>query len=115
SNRDLRNFSEKNIKMIFMTLLMGNNAYFVNSERETREGYADLLLIPTKLNPGKENFLIELKYLKVGEKSRLEAEKTKAIEQVTRYREELAKDGLQCKAFAVLFIGKTEYTVQEIN
>lgn len=57
SNRDLRNFSEKNIKMIFMTLLTGNNAYFVNGEGETREGYADLLLIPTKLNPGERKLL----------------------------------------------------------
>lgn len=57
SNRDLRNFSEKNIKMIFMTLLTGNNAYFVNGERETRESYADLLLIPTKLNPGERKLL----------------------------------------------------------
>jgi hypothetical protein len=78
SNRDLQKFSEKNIKMIFMTLLIGNNAYFVKSEHENNEGYADLLLIPTQLNPGKENFLLELKYLKKSSKTTLETEKTKA-------------------------------------
>ncbi len=113
SNRDLQKFSEKNIKMIFMTLLMGNNAYFVKSEHENNSGYADLLLIPTKLNPGKDNFLLELKYLKKSSKENLEAEKAKAIEQVTRYKAELTSEGLDCKTFAIIFVGKSGYTVAE--
>lgn len=115
SNRDLIQFTEKNIKMIFMTLLMGNNAYFVRSEQENNEGYTDLLLIPTGLNPGKFNFLLELKYIKKSDSDELETEKLKAIEQVSRYRESLAKDGIDCKAFAVLFSGKSDYMVSEVK
>ncbi len=114
SNRDLQKFSEKNIKMIFMTLLMGNNAYFVKSERENSEGYADLLLIPTQLNPGKENFLLELKYLKRSSKANLETEKTEAVEQVKKYKTELAAEGIICRTFAIVFVGKSEYAVQEL-
>jgi len=114
SNRDLQKFSEKNIKMIFMTLLIGNNAYFVKSEHENNEGYADLLLIPTQLNPGKENFLLELKYLKKSSKTTLETEKTKAIEQVGKYKAELAAEGIDCRTFAIVFVGKSEYTVAEV-
>ncbi len=113
SNRDLQKFSEKNIKMIFMTLLMGNNAYFVKSEHENNAGYADLLLIPTKLNPGKDNFLLELKYLKKSSKENLETEKANAIEQVARYKAELAAEGLDCKTFAIVFVGKAGYTITE--
>lgn len=114
SNRDLQKFSEKNIKMIFMTLLMGNNAYFVKSEHENNEGYADLLLIPTKLNPGKANFLLELKYLKKSSKANLEVEKTKAIEQVKKYKTELESEGIICKTFAIVFVGKSDFAVEEI-
>ncbi len=114
SNRDLQKFSEKNIKMIFMTLLMGNNAYFVRSEQENNEGYADLLLIPTKLNPGKENFLLELKYLKKSSKENLEAEKNKAIEQVTKYKTQLESEGIICKTFAIVFVGKSDFVIAEV-
>ena len=114
SNRDLQKFSERHIKMIFMTLLMDNIAYIVKSEYENNEGYADLLLIPTKLNPGKDNFLLELKYLKKSSKENLEAEKIKADEQVSRYKAELAAEGVVCKAFAIVFVGKTDFAVAEV-
>ena len=113
SNRDLQKFSEKNIKMIFMTLLMGNNAYFVKSEHENAEGYADLLLVPTKLNPGTDNFLLELKYLKKSSKETLETEKNKAIEQVRKYKSELEAEGIVCKTYAIIFVGKTGYELVE--
>ncbi|MCK6605865.1 MAG: ATP-binding protein [Ignavibacteriaceae bacterium] len=114
SNRDLQKFSEKNIKMIFMTLLMGNNAYFVKSENENNEGYSDLLLIPTQLNPGKDNFLLELKYLKKSSKESLETEKNKAVEQAGKYKAELAAEGIVCKTYAIVFVGKSAYAVQEV-
>lgn len=114
SNRDLQKFSEKNIKMIFMTVLMGNNAYFVKSEQENNEGYADLLLIPTKLNPGKDNFLLELKYLKKSTKANLESQKAKALEQVSKYKTELEAEGIVCKTFAIVFVGKSEYAMAEV-
>jgi len=114
SNRDLQKFSEKHIKMIFMTLLMGNNAYFVKSENENNEGYADLLLIPTQLNPGKENFLLELKYLKKSNKEKLETEKLKALEQVAKYKSELAAEGIICRTFAIVFVGKSDFAVAEV-
>ncbi len=115
SNRDLQKFNEKNIKMIFMTLLMDNNAYFVKSEHENAEGYADLLLIPTKLNPGTDNFLLELKYLKKSSKENLQTEKAKAIEQVKNYKTELESEGIVCKTYAIIFVGKSGYEVAEVG
>ncbi|MCA0389588.1 MAG: ATP-binding protein [Bacteroidetes bacterium] len=115
SNRDLQNFNEKNIKMIFMTLLMGNNAYYVKSEYENNNGYADLLLIPTKINPGKDSFLLELKYLKKSSKENLKTEKEKALDQVSRYKAELADKGVFCKSFAIVFVGKSEFVIAEVS
>ena len=115
SNRDLQNFSEKNLKMIFMTLLIDNSAYFIKSEPENNAGYADLLLIPTQLNPGKTNFLLELKYLKTDDKSLLETEKQKAIEQVSRYRNSIYAEGTECNTFVILFTGKNEYVVEQVH
>lgn len=115
SNRDLQKFSEKNIKMIFMTLLLGNNAYFVKSEPENNEGYADILLIPTQLNPGKDNFLIELKYFNKGNNKNLEVEKMKALKQVSRYKSKLDLEGIVCKAFATVFVGKSHFDVIEVT
>ncbi len=114
SNRDLQQFSEKNIKMIFMTLLMGNNAYFVKSEHETDKGYADLLLLPTQLNPGKFNFLLELKYVKTGNSKKTEALKTEETAQLSRYKSSLASEGINCKSFVVIFTGKSDYDILEI-
>lgn len=114
SNRDLQKFSEKNIKMIYMTLLMGNNAYFVQSESENREGYSDLILTPTHVNPGKDNFLIELKYLKKGNKESLKKEKENAVIQVSKYKEEHTSKGINCKAYVVIYVGKSEYLIEEV-
>lgn len=100
---------------IDLNLCLGNSAYFVKSEREINEGYADLLLIPTKLNPGKENFLLELKYLKKSTKENLTTEKAKAIEQVIKYKTELEAEDLTCKAFAIIFVGKSEFIFQEVR
>jgi hypothetical protein len=114
SNRDLQKFNEKSLKMVFMTLFMGNNAYFVKSEQENNEGYTDLLLIPTQLNPGKDNFLFELKYLKKSSMSNLEVAKSDAKTQVSKYKAQLASEGLYCKTFSIVFVGKSEYVVEEV-
>jgi len=71
-------------------------------------------LIPTKLNPGKENFLLELKYLRRSSKENLEAEKNKAIEQVTKYKTQLETEGIVCKTYAIVFVGKSEFTIAEV-
>jgi len=115
SNRDLENFSEKHLKMIFMTMLMGSNAYFVKSEEETGSGYVDLILRRTRLNPGKSDFLIELKYVKKKELKNLETIKQKGIEQALRYRESLNREeSANFKAFVVVYYNKLQFEVVEV-
>lgn len=112
SFRDLQNFSEKHLKMIFMTILAANEAYFVTSERETPEGYADLYLKRTKTNPGYFDHLIELKYVKQGNKSGIDKLRSEGIIQVTGYRDSLpAEERKNLKTWLVLFHDKNEVEV----
>jgi len=73
-----------------------------------------MVSIPTQLNPGKENFLLELKYLKKSNKEKLETEKLKALEQVAKYKSELAAEGIICRTFAIVFVGKSDFAVAEV-
>lgn len=95
SFRDLQNFSEKNLKMIFMTLLAGTNAFFVKSESETGAGYVDIYIKRTKTNPGEHDHLIELKYIKVSDKKTLDKIKSEGIAQVQKYRNSLPDEELK--------------------
>lgn len=115
SNRDLENFSEKNLKMIFMTLFTGTNAYFIKSEPETQSGYIDILIIRTGLNPGKDDFLLELKYIKKSDKKQFESIKQLGTEQAIRYRNSLNEtEGANFKSFVVLFYDKSEFELIEV-
>lgn len=115
SNRDLENFSEKHLKMVLLTMMMGSNVYFVKSEQETQGGYVDLILKRTGLNPGKSDILIELKYLKQKDMKNFNEIRQKGIEQASRYRDSLNKDeGANYKAFVVIFFNKSEFECIEV-
>jgi hypothetical protein len=115
SNRDIENFSEKHLKIIFMTMMMGTNVYFVKSEHETQSGYVDLILKRTGLNPGKSDILIELKYLKQRDMKNFAEIKQKGIEQATRYRDSLNyEEGANFKAFVVIYFNKSQFECIEV-
>ncbi len=109
SFRDLQGFSEKHLKMIFMTVLAGNPLYFVSSEPETRTGYIDLMLKRTRLNPGKYSHLIELKYLKTDQLKDAERIRLEGTAQAKRYRDSLpAEEQENLRSWLIIFSGKKE-------
>lgn len=115
SFRDLKNFRESNLKMIFMTILMGTNAFHTTSELETHEGYLDLIIRKTQLNPGKHEYLLEFKYIRKAEKSRYEKIKTEGIEQIMKYRDSLqVTQGTTLHSYLLLFSGKFEVEVVKV-
>ncbi len=108
SNRHLQNFSEKSLKMIFMTLLPGTNAYYVQSEAETGAGYADLYIKRTGINPGKYDFLIELKYVKVSDSASVNSVREMGLEQLRSYASSMDVSVRESVKFClVIFSGKT--------
>lgn len=116
SFRDLQNFSEKHIKMIFLSLLAGNNAYFISSELETSTGYADLFLKRTHNNPGNWDHLIELKYVKSTNQKKIQSISEKGKTQVLDYRSSLqGVDFTQLRTWLLIFIGKNEFEIVEVG
>ena len=87
SNRDLIKFDEKYIKLIFYCIAMNINSYFTKSEMEVNRNYPDILLVPRDRTKGYKAIMVEFKYLKKGEKSKLEEKQKEAREQIERYSE----------------------------
>ena len=70
SNRDLRQFDEKYIKIMLLSCLFQSNVYIAVSEMETNNGYVDIYLHRSPLVPEvKYEWIFELKYFKASEKS----------------------------------------------
>ena len=59
--------------------------YRVKSEFEVNRKYPDLLLIPKDQSKGYYGVMIEFKYLKAGEKEKLEEKQKEAKEQIKEY------------------------------
>ena len=85
SNRDLIKFDEKYIKLIFYCIAMNMPIYSVKSEMEVNRNYPDILLVPRDRTKGYKSIMVEFKYLKKGEKARLEDKQKEAREQIERY------------------------------
>ena len=85
SNRDLIKFDEKYIKLIFYCIAMNINSYSTKSEMEVNRNYPDILLVPRDRSKGYKSIMVEFKYLKKGEKAKLEDKQKEAREQIERY------------------------------
>lgn len=118
SNRDLIQMDEKNVKMMFLTLLGVDNTYFIKSEDENNKGYVDLMLkrkIQLK-DITKFQWIIELKYIKESDRGTLEKVKKQGLKQLQMYeeskmvQEELEEEEL--KKVLIVVVGKKDiYTV----
>ncbi|MCL2074570.1 MAG: ATP-binding protein [Marinilabiliaceae bacterium] len=120
SNQDLKNFTEKHIKLLLLSILWQSNYYIPISEQENSKGYTDIYLQRRSfLYPRiKIDWIWELKYIKESEvrkKSILETKKNEAREQLQRYKtSNLYKDRKDVRYLAVVFIGKKKYWSEEI-
>jgi hypothetical protein len=120
SNRDLENFSEKNVKFLLLGILIQSSVYLPISELENSDGYSDVYLQGrTNLHPKiKNDWIFEFKYIKeadAGKKSLFAAKKKEAREQLQRYKNSnLFKDRTDVRYLAVVFIGKKKYWIEEV-
>ena len=114
SNRDLIKFDEKYIKLIFYCIAMNINSYFTKSEMEVNRNYPDILLVPRDRTKGYKAIMVEFKYLKKGEKSKLEDKQKEAREQIERYSEfEEIKDIEGLRKYTIV-VAVDEIYVEEI-
>lgn len=120
SNRDLMSFSEKSVKLLICALISADDIYVIRSEMETNTGYIDIMLTRDVRYAKYTNFewLIELKYLKESERSKLEEVKQAGRAQLTRYSDSELVDrsfsGESLKKLLLIVVGKTEIYIEEL-
>jgi len=120
SFKDLRFFSEKNVKFMLLSILYQTNYYLPIPELENSEGYTDIYLQRrNNLYPKIiSDWIWELKYIKQSDaenQTLIETKKSEAIEQLKRYKSSnLFKDRADVRYIAVVFIGKKKYWIEEI-
>jgi hypothetical protein len=120
SNRDLENFSEKNIKFLLLSILFQTNLYIPISEMENSKGYTDIYLqrrinlYPKMLH----DWIWEIKYVKQADAKKtsvIKSKKKEAIEQLQRYKtSNIFKDRTDARYLAVVFIGKNDCKIEEV-
>ncbi len=114
SNRDLIKFDEKYIKLIFYCISMTLPIYSTRSEMEVNRNYPDILLVPRDRTKGYKAIMVEFKYIKKGEKAKLEDKQKEAREQIERYSEfDDIKDIDGLRKYTIVVAGNEIY-VQEI-
>jgi len=105
SNRDLMNFTEKDLKLLVILLARLSDSFVIESEVEVSGKYIDLLLSAKTEKGIKENYLIELKYLKMAQESELNQKLNEAEEQAKEYLS-LIERSKKYIGLAIVFVGR---------
>ena len=115
SNRDYQRFDEKYVKLIFYCIVMNLKLYSVRSEPEYNRKYPDILMVPMDSSKGYNSIMIEFKYLKAGEKNKLEELQKEAKKQIEEYAEfEDIKNIQKLNKYTIVAINDELY-VNKIN
>jgi hypothetical protein len=119
SNRDLMSFSEKDLKILMLSILFHGRYYFPISEMENSEGYSDIYLKRSHLFPNtKQEWVFELKYIKETEsrkKKFIETKKQEAVLQLQKYKiSNYFKYKNDVRFIAVVFVGKSDFVSEEV-
>jgi hypothetical protein len=111
SDKDLRQFDEKYIKIMLLSYLFQSKIYVPMSEYETGAGYTDIFLQRNPQLPQvKYEWVLEFKYLKTDDEKKLPQAQQEASEQLQRYIQSYRLEGRDdLKTAIVVFIGKNKY------
>ena len=113
--KDLRQLSEKSLKLMLLTFVSLSRLFHPLSEKELAQGYCDLFLGVSKATPmARYAWLLELKYLPTDAAAQqIEDAFTQAAAQIARYASDtqllpLLTQGRSLKAGALVFVGARE-------
>jgi seryl-tRNA synthetase len=122
SNRDSREFSEKELKVAIASHIKMSELYVISSEHEIKKKYADLVLFPRDKKSGLHTLFFELKYIKKSEVPDPSSDKAteiirkklvEAVDQLKKYSPTEDSFGKDVAAFAIVFVGDT--CVERVN
>ncbi|GHT64032.1 hypothetical protein AGMMS50239_21010 [Bacteroidia bacterium] len=118
SNRDLKRFSEKYIKIILLSGLLQSKLYLPITEMEISKGYMDIWLKRSHLFPEIPcEWVWELKYVKKQDEANeaiLQEKRDEARAQLAKYRDSHLFAGRNdVRYLSLIFIGKDKYEITE--
>jgi hypothetical protein len=118
SNRDLKRFSEKYIKIILLSGLFQSKLYVPITEMEITKGYTDIWLKRSHQFPEiPYEWVWELKYVKKEDESNeavLQEKRDEARAQLAKYRNShLFAEHTDVRYLSIIFIGKDKYELSE--
>ena len=115
SDKDLKHFDEKYIKLLLLAYLFLSEIYVPMSEYETGAGYTDIYLQRNpRLPQVKFEWVLELKYLKTSDEKELPRAQKDASGQLHRYiHTHRLAERTDLKTATVVFIGKNKYVISE--
>jgi hypothetical protein len=118
SNRDLRYFDEKYIKIMILNGLFQSNLYLTISELEVSQGYTDIYMRRSHLLPNiPYEWVWEIKYVKNEDATEkiLKEKREEARVQLKKYRESyLFAERTDVRYLSLIFIGKDRYEIEEL-
>jgi hypothetical protein len=116
SNRDLRYFDEKYIKIMLLNGLFQSNLYVTVTEMEVSQGYTDIYMQRSHRFPEIPfEWVWEIKYVKKEEGGALQKKRDEARTQLEKYRRSHLFAGRSDVRFlSVIFIGKDKYELEEL-
>jgi hypothetical protein len=115
SVRDFKGFGESQLKIMMLTILSKTNAYLIESERETRAGFPDILLTDSKIFKVKYQYAFELKYIPQTGLKNLATIRKDGIEQLKKYKEsDQIKMMKNLKTFLIIFYNRFEAEFIEV-
>ncbi len=116
SGRDVQQFSESHLQVIWAALLNTSQAYLVRTEHETERRFVDILCTKLPQIPVNWSFAFELKYLKKSESKLLAAKAEAARSQMEAF---LQTDDLSrlpnLAAYAIVFVGPKAKSVLRVQ
>lgn len=116
SNRNTENFSEKDLKFLYMVFMRLSTQYNVYDEYQAGQGFVDLY-IQNITNYNFYEAVVELKYVKKSEVSKVNKEKLieDAKTQLSKYMEDRRIGNKpMVKKFVIVFLGFEDYILEEI-
>jgi hypothetical protein len=124
SLRDAQNFDEKHLKMLLIPYLSLSATHYVVSEPEWEKLYPDIVLLKRPTIDTRYTFIIELKYIKLADETKVDAKtqepyiqkvEREARIQLGKYLQtDNARRMTNLKAWLLILVGREWHLIEEI-
>jgi len=116
SNRDLINYKEIDLKLLFVSVLSMSPEYILYSEFESDRKYTDLLVLRNSEYNLKYQYLFEFKFIKDETEDKFEKMKETGLKQLSDYiKTEKISSIDSLKAYLIIYSGKKQGRFFEVG